>query len=135
MGVPGFSLDRSLGFYRRHGGQRFRAAADVPAMLRRDLAVAAGVARTLGKSSDRSVASAKHRVVVAALEGARWWHASRLAPVAEGIGTALGYADRPRLSARQLGALLFAYGAPGLWLRRLERTMPLAGQAPGRSPR
>jgi hypothetical protein len=129
-GVPGYSLDRTLGFYRRHGGQRFVSGADVPAMLRRELSVADGVARVMGMASDKSVASAKHRTVLAALEGVPWWHLRRLAPFAQGVVTAVGYAGRPRLAARQLGALVFAGITPRLWLRKLERSMPLAGSVP-----
>jgi hypothetical protein len=135
-GVHGYSLDRTLGFYRRHRGQRFVSRTDVPAMLRRELSVAESVSRALGLADDRSVASAKHRAVLAALEGAPWWHVRRLVPLAQGVATAVGYADRPRLAARQLAALLFATTTPGLWLRKLERSMPLAcaGTQPRRSP-
>jgi glycosyltransferase involved in cell wall biosynthesis len=129
-GIPGYSLDRALGFYRRHGGQRFAAERDVKGMLRRELAVAESVARTLGRDVDRSVSSCKHRTVIAALHGAPLWDRRRLAPFAQGIGTAIGYADQPKLSMRQLAALLFAYLTPHLWLRKLERSMPLAGARP-----
>ena len=132
--VPGYSLDRTLGWYRRHSGQRFVGEADVPAMLQRELAVAEAVAKALGRSRDRSVASAKHRVVLAALAGTKPWQRERLAPLAQGIATAAAYADLPRLAARQLVALLFAGVAPRLWLRKLERSMPLAGALPGTLP-
>ena len=132
-GIPGYSLDRVLGWYRRHEGQRFVEERDVPAMLNRELAVAGGVAKALGRERDVSVASSKHRAVIAALEGARWWHRSRLTPLAEGARTALGYVDDPKLSARQLAALLFAYATPDLWLRKLQRSMPLARGLTARS--
>jgi hypothetical protein len=122
-GVRGHSLDRILGQYRRHSGQRWAATQDVVGMLTRELSVAGSLARELG-GADRSVASQKHRAVIAALTGAPPWAVRRLRPLARGLGAALRYADVPELGTRQLGALLFAWAAPELWLRRLARNMP-----------
>jgi hypothetical protein len=126
--VPGYSLDRALGWYRRHAGQQYVNGSDVPAMLHRQLAVAAQIASALGEVRDRSVTSSKHRAVIAALEGARWWQPSRTGPLLTGLGTAAGYIDRPDLAIRQSLALLVGCLAPRRWLERLERSQPLAGR-------
>ena len=130
-GIRGFSLDRVLGYYRRHGGQRYTNEEDVHRMLSRELEVAAGVARSFGLT-DRSAASAKHRTVIAALGGSPAWAPKRVRPLLSGIAASVRLLDRPRLAARQLAALLFAYLAPGRWLRKLQSTMPLAGDVPSK---
>jgi glycosyltransferase involved in cell wall biosynthesis len=127
--VRGYSLDRALGWYRRHPGQQYVNQSDVPGMLNRQLAVAAEIARALGEGRDRTMTSFKHRAVIAALEGARWWQPSRTGPLLGGLATAIRYLDRPQLAARQSLALLLGCLAPRRWLERLQQTQRLAGVA------
>jgi glycosyltransferase involved in cell wall biosynthesis len=133
--VPGYSLDRALGWYRRHPGQQYVNHSDIPRMLTRQLAVGAEIASALGETRDRSVTSSKHRAVIAALEGAGWWQPSRTGPLVSGLGAAVRYLDSPQLAIRQSLALLLGYLAPRRWLGRLERSQALPGRAEARSDR
>ena len=123
-GKPGYSLDEVLGFYRRHTGERF-GAHDIPGLLRREAAVTAALPSVFQSTR---VPSAAHKldVILGALEGAHWWDRRRVRPLGHGLAAAARLRRHPGLMLRQAGAVMFAYAAPKLWLRKLARSQSWA---------
>jgi glycosyltransferase involved in cell wall biosynthesis len=123
-GAWGYSLDEVLGFYRRHLGERW-GIADLPGLLRRDILLRESLARLFDWPAPPT-STFKHRAVVGALEGAPWWDERRLGSLVGGLRAAAALRSRPRLLARQTAALLFAFAAPRLWVKRLARAQAFA---------
>ena len=119
-GALGFSLDRVLGFYRRHSSHRF-SVDDLGRLLTHEAEVSTVLARMFG-SRRVPVAVYKYHAIVAALGGAAWWHKDRLGNYVAGLGSALALWRRPALCARQAAALTFALVAPTVWIDRLKRS-------------
>jgi glycosyltransferase involved in cell wall biosynthesis len=120
----GYSLDEVLGFYRRHTGERF-GAHDIPGLLRREADVTAALPAVF-KSTKVPSAAYKLEVILGALDGAHWWETQRIRPLARGLAAAASLRSRPRLMLRQATAVMFAYAAPKLWLRKLARSQSWA---------
>jgi glycosyltransferase involved in cell wall biosynthesis len=123
-GAWGYSLDETLGFYRRHLGERW-GIADLPGLLERDIRLRESLARHFGWPV-APTSTFKHRAVVGALEGAHWWDERRLGNFLGGLRAAAALRTRPALLARQSAALLLAFAAPRLWVRRLAHTQAFA---------
>ncbi|HSJ23513.1 MAG TPA: glycosyltransferase [Longimicrobiales bacterium] len=125
MGDPFLSLDEDLGHYRRHAHQRYVSADDIEPIVRRYMAVAAGVATAFDDRLGYSVLPStvfKHAAILAGLEGRSLLHRTRLAPAVAGMRRILPLAlTRPRLFARQTGALALGTLAPRVWARKLMR--------------
>lgn len=122
-GATGYSLDEVLGFYRRHPGVRF-GAHEIPRLIRREADVTQAMTSIFGIRSVPSAAY-KLRTVLAGVNGAHLWHPERTTPFVKGIAATLRLRRHPRLMFRQAAALVFAFAAPGLWLRKLSRSHAL----------
>jgi glycosyltransferase involved in cell wall biosynthesis len=121
--VRGFSLDRILGYYRRHGQQQFIGTAGVLPMLRRQIEVGRAISRIwsveMGRIGEGSHIF-KHLLVVKALQGRSTWDADRLRLWLQGLRVALQLVCRDTtLGLRQATALTFAYVAPAAWTNRV----------------
>lgn len=121
----GYSLDETLGYYRRHSGQTYVGRKDLVRMLNRQIEVTDAMCEILGISR-RSTACFKHQAIIAALEGSRMWEPRRAGALLAGLCAAAPLLSRPRLFARQVAGLLLAGIAPAAWLRRLERAQQFA---------
>lgn len=115
---PGWQLDETLGFYRRHEGQQYAKEEDLKRMLERQIEVGTMIAAALGRSEP--VSNHKHRAVLAGLTGGL-----RGPHVARGLLASLGLLGRPALMARQTAGLLYAAAAPAWWLRSVRRRQGL----------
>lgn len=116
--LPGCQLPDPLALYRRHERQQFAGRESRIALLERQIAVDRMVGRILSdvlKGVRVPTPVYKHALIVASLRGAggRWRlllrgleAAARLVP------------DVPLVGIRQAAALVFAWAAPQLWLRR-----------------
>jgi hypothetical protein len=78
------------------------------------------------KSTKVPSAAYKLEVILGALDGARWWDGRRVRPLGRGLAAAAGLRRRPGLMMRQAAAVMFAYAAPKLWLRKLARSQSWA---------
>lgn len=138
MGDPFLSLDEELGRYQRHANQRYVSADDIEPIVRRYMAVAAGVATAFDDRLGRSVLPStvyKHAAILAGLEGRSLLHRQRLAPAVAGMRQILPLAlSRPRLFARQTGALALGTLAPRLWARKLMRQQGFVRSGNGDNP-
>ncbi len=122
-GIPGYSLDQVLGYYRRHSAQKFSGPGAAARLIEQQAEVGRLVSRIWSaKTGVPLVASHvfKHLLIVAALGGARTWGRERSRTFWKGVCAASALARRsPRLFARQIAALSFAMAAPHVWLARL----------------
>jgi glycosyltransferase involved in cell wall biosynthesis len=114
----GYSLDEVLGYYRRHSGQRFGQS--VPRLVRHGMVVTEAMVKVVDARRGSSVIF-KHRLILAALDGAPWWSSQRIGALLSGLGTTVKLLPRFGLFVRQTSALMFAFVAPSRWVRRLER--------------
>jgi glycosyltransferase involved in cell wall biosynthesis len=120
--APGYSLDRVLGFYRRHPGTRFNSDDLLPS-LQREAALGVALGNLLGAGAPSS--SYKLYSVIAALKGASPWQQERLTAFLHGLLATRRLWSRPRLLARQVLALSYAYAAPRRWVQTmLKRGVP-----------
>jgi len=120
---PGYSLDETLGAYRRHKDQTYTGRDDLTRLLKRQLEVDHALCEIVGRAPSSS--ACKQRVILAALAGHAAWHPARAVAFADGLRAAAALLNRPQLLARQLAGLVLAYAAPTLWIRRLERAQRL----------
>jgi hypothetical protein len=130
-GAIGFSLDRVLGFYRRHNAHRF-GLDDLSHLLNREADVSKVLARMFATQRVPSVAF-KYDAIVGALDGAHWWDQRRLGNYLSGLRSAIALWKRPKLCARQAAALTFGFVAPALWIERFKRSQSFY-EPNGRSP-
>lgn len=122
-GAPVYSLDETLGLYRRHDRQQYVGLQDVRRMLSRQIEMAAAVTSVFTERLGRRVTPTtvyKHQAVLAALDGRRPWHRARLGPLLRGLRQALVlWRVGPRLVLRQTLALAFAFLTPRIWVRKI----------------
>jgi len=121
--AKGFSLDRPLGYYRRHSGRQFHSRQAVLPMLEQQIEVGRVVSRIWSAEVGRRTTAShvyKHLLVVEALQGHSKWSAGRLKVFLVGlrVSTTLVLEDI-RLALRQTLAIIYAYLAPQSWVNRL----------------
>ena len=119
--VKGFSLDRPLGYYRRHAGQQFCGPEGVVPMLHQQIEVGRMISQIWSAAMGNPAIGShvyKHLLVVDALRAHSMWNASRLKVLLDGLKATTKFRN-VKLGLRQAGAILFAYIAPRTWTRRL----------------
>lgn len=118
----GYSLDADLGCYRRHAGQQFIGLNDLKRMTERQIRVAHDLQAILHPLYTPSIVF-KHSLIISSLSGAPVLSSERLRAFAGGVRSVLtlGKGMRLMLAFGQLTKLLFAFLAPGLWIRHLTR--------------
>ena len=119
--VKGFSLDRPLGYYRRHAGQHFCGPEGVVPMLHQQIEVGRMISQIWSAAMGNPAIGShvyKHLLVVDALRAHSMWSASRLKVLLDGLKATTKFRN-VKLGLRQAGAILFAYIAPRTWTRRL----------------
>lgn len=126
-----YQLAESLGYYRRQDHQRFLTDNDVIRLLERQIRVEERLsAMWSAKTGRRQVGSDvyKHTMVAESLRGYPRWSAARGRGLLRGLQELVRIAGvDPQLALRQAAALLFAFGAPHVWVnRRIRRRHALA---------
>jgi glycosyltransferase involved in cell wall biosynthesis len=129
--VCGFSLDEVLGHYRQHDYQRFAGPADVTRRLRRAQETGKLISAIWSEHMGiRRVPTHVYKLalILGALEGQPLWASERRTILMEGMSAISRLLTRhPKLAVRQTLALLSAFAAPEMWLRRLTKTRGLVG--------
>lgn len=128
--VWGYSLDKVLGYYRRHEGQQFHGPKDTMRELERQIAVSLAISSAWAEKTNRPYTATpvyKHRLILAFLGGQHVWARERWMILAGGlrqVGRML--TESPKLALRQTVALLYAFALPWQWLERLRRRGSIA---------
>lgn len=123
--VGGYSLNESLGLYRRHGQQQYKNRDDIIKMIRRQAAVGLIVSRAwsgrVGKDRTSSTVF-KHQLIAQYMESGSTVSTARLGTFARGLVAIARMAlPAPLLSVRQTAALGYAFCMPRRWLGKVLR--------------
>lgn len=123
--VWGYSLDKVLGYYRRHEGQQFHGSKDTIRELERQIAVSLATSGAWAQKANRRYTATsvyKHQLVLAVLDGQRVWAGERWMILTTGLRQVQRMlTESPKLALRQTVALLYAFAVPWQWLERLRR--------------
>jgi glycosyltransferase involved in cell wall biosynthesis len=121
-GIQGYYVGEVLAYYRQHQLQEFNTPDDPAEMLRREIDV--GELGSVVWSNEMGMKRQgthvyKHYLVLDVLQGEPLWGLKRWITLARGLTGATKLAPKnSKLALRQSLALLFAFMAPHLWMKR-----------------